>query len=284
MKSLDYEERKQRGSPDFPIEYYYLDKNDYRYVMQLHWQRDFELVHVVSGSLRLYLNNKEHILNEGDFAFISALVLHRAEPENCVYECLVFDMNIICSHSCSRVTEYLIPFIIGDCELTYIEKEKGSALSAASRKLFSLFRKKPQFYELAVASALNEMFFYLMEKQELNPPNIRDRGGHKRKAIASVVDWIERNYHEKITLRRLSEFSDLNEKYLCRIFREFTGQSPTEYINRLRVERACFEMSVNGKNVTEAALDCGFNDLSYFSRTFKKYKGILPREFMNERR
>ena len=69
------------------------------------------------------------------------------------------------------------------------------------------------------------------------------------------------------------------EKYLCRFFKEFTGHTPTDYINRLRVERACYEMKFNHLNVTEAAYECGFNEISYFSKCFKKYKGVSPGKY-----
>ena len=83
----------------------------------------------------------------------------------------------------------------------------------------------------------------------------------------------------RLTLSDLAELAQVNEKYLCRFFKEYTGQTPIDYINRLRVDRACYEMSVTGMNVTEAAFECGFNELSYFSKMFKKYKGIAPGEY-----
>ena len=65
------------------------------------------------------------------------------------------------------------------------------------------------------------------------------------------------------------------------IFKEYTGSSPVDYLNELRIDRACFEISVNRKNAT------GFNDQSYFSKVFRKYRGISPTEYkksLTERR
>lgn len=47
----------------------------------------------------------------------------------------------------------------------------------------------------------------------------------------------------------------------------------------MRIEAACHEMKVNGSSVTQAAYNCGFNDLSYFSKVFKLYKGISPKDY-----
>lgn len=278
MATRDYEEKKQRGSLSFPIDYYYIDSSHPRYVMQLHWHGEFEILRILSGELHVFLNNTRYTAHPGDLIFISSLMLHRAEPYNCDYECIVFDMNMVCGHGCDRVAELLGPITSGRVEPVKFVPHCDDELSRCTNSLFSLLREHKPFYELAVCAAIDSMFFHLMRRGVTSLP-FPERIGHKKKTIALVVDWIERNYQEKITLGKLAKISGLNEKYLCRVFREFTGQSPTEYINRLRIERACFEMSINSKSVTDAALDCGFNDLSYFSRTFKKYKGQLPREF-----
>ena len=81
-----------------------------------------------------------------------------------------------------------------------------------------------------------------------------------------------------------SRVSGINEKYLCRFFKEFSGYTPTDYVNRMRVERAVSEMTVGGKSITDAAFDSGFNELSYFSRIFKKYIGTTPRDFLRTRK
>ena len=95
MNIIDYEETKQQGSPDFPIEYYFVDHRHIRYVMQLHWHKEFELIRVLAGKLRVFLNNEEYLAQTGDIIFVSGHTLTRAEPENCVYECIVFDLNMI---------------------------------------------------------------------------------------------------------------------------------------------------------------------------------------------
>lgn len=69
-------------------------------------------------------------------------------------------------------------------------------------------------------------------------------------------------------------YSLLCRKYLCRIFKEYTGKTVVDYINELRIDNACHEMTVKGMSVTRAAYDSGFNNLSYFCKVFKHYKGV----------
>ena len=52
-----------------------------------------------------------------------------------------------------------------------------------------------------------------------------------------------------------------------------------QYVNEQRIEHACYDIAKKNKSVTDAAFGNGFNDLSYFTKTFKRYKGMSPREF-----
>lgn len=52
-----------------------------------------------------------------------------------------------------------------------------------------------------------------------------------------------------------------------------------DYLNRQRIEQACYELSTTGDSITDIAYRNGFNDLSYFIRTFKKYKGTTPGKY-----
>jgi len=281
MKIIDYEEKKKRGAEGFPIEYHFITSSHYRYVMQLHWHREFEIIRVLAGELRVFLNNTEYVAKTGDIIFVCSHMLHRAEPIDCVYECIVFDLNLIRGDLSGKVSEYLVPLMAGDSEIdAYLQPER-SPLYVATQKLFETMCDAGIYYELSVCSILAEIFYHLFADGKVSQC-VSVYGGHRRKSIATLIEWIEKNYPDKITLSEMSERSGFNEKYLCRVFREFTGETPTEYINRRRVERAAFEMAVNRKNVTEAAYESGFNELSHFSRTFKKYKGISPREFCRE--
>ena len=111
------------------------------------------------------------------------------------------------------------------------------------------------------------------------PINKNPQTFKKNHTVISLLNWIEDNYTENITLERLSEISNLSEKYICRIFKEYTSKTPISYINEIRIDAACHEMIANRKSITDAALACGFNDLSYFSKMFKRYKNMSPQKY-----
>ena len=276
MKNLQYKEEKRHGQPAFPVQYYHIDSEHPRYEMNLHWHRELEIVRILRGELLLYLDNTEYPLCEGEIAFVSSGVLHRAIPQNCVYECVVFDPGILTRHGPGRVGEYTLSLLTSEIENRPVSGDR--ALIEAADALFSALAREGAYYELRVHGAIAELLYLLYSGDRVRLREKHQRAG-RRQSMTLLLEWIEQNYAEHITLSDLAQVVDSNEKYLCRFFKEYTGNSPVEYINRLRVERVCLALAEGDKSITEAAMDSGFNDMSYFCKIFKRYKGVTPREY-----
>ena len=278
MKYSDYNEGKLHGTADFPIEYYYLIPEHPQYVMKPHWHNEMEIIKVHSGIFNLHLNGISYTLTKGDIIFVECGTLHSGEPEECVYECVVFDLSML-RRGKDKVSSYISPFIDGRCGLNCIIPEKSSSVYLAASSLFSVTKEAKEFYELETYNILFKIFSEAYKTGIVSYINKNPQTLKKNHTVINLLDWIEDNYAENITLKKLSEISNLSEKYICRIFKEYTSKTPIDYINELRIDSACHEMIFNRKSVTESAIICGFNDLSYFSKIFKRYKNITPQKY-----
>ena len=94
-----------------------------------------------------------------------------------------------------------------------------------------------------------------------------------------ALDYIEENYASHITLDDIARRSGYSSKYFCRYFFAAVHKTPIEYLNFYRIERACFLLDTEHGSVGDIAFRCGFNDLGYFIRTFKKMKGVTPKKY-----
>ena len=92
---MSYNELKQHGTEDFPIELYHIEKEHARYEMSAHWHSEIELIRVLSGVLHVRLNQEAYRVQAGGTIFVNPETLHQAYPEDCVYECLVFHPDFI---------------------------------------------------------------------------------------------------------------------------------------------------------------------------------------------
>ena len=279
MKDIRLREATSHGAPDFPMQYYYVDESHPRYEMTLHWHSEFEVVRVLSGTLELFVENNRQLLAAGDVAFIAGGQMHRAEPKSAAYECAVFDLNMLCRHGSGRITGYVLPLMQEGVELLPPAGEVRELLVAAARELFTSLQGQAMYFELQAYSAAAKLIYLLYTGGCIVLPEKGAHTGHKKEIIGSLIAWIEENYTEKLSLCALAAVAKTNEKYLCRLFREYTGSTPIEYVNRLRVERACLLLVREGVSVTEVAFDSGFNDTAYFCKIFKRYKAMTPREY-----
>ncbi len=278
MKFSDYVERKRHGSPDFPIQYYYLDKKNPQYVMRAHWHKEFEVIRVISGKLNAFIDNVEYTLFGGDILVASSGCLHRAIPDDCIYECMVFDLNMLRKQQNDVIAEYILPILNSNVRISSLIPKDDGLLYATINSVFYAMRYKNKYYELDVYSGLFK-FFSLMYSQGNIVPTANKLRTQQAEKISALLDWIEVNFAEPVSLKLLAEKCSLSEKYLCKIFKIYTSKTPIEYINELRIENACHEMTVKGHSVTESAISSGFNDLSYFSKLFKSQKGMTPKQY-----
>ncbi len=104
-------------------------------------------------------------------------------------------------------------------------------------------------------------------------------GARRLLAVQRAVRHIETNLGRPITLEELSRQAKMSATSFKRAFKEVTGASPIDYVLQTRLARACHLLRDPERNVTEAALEAGFNDSNYFARQFRRRMGCAPREW-----
>lgn len=97
--------------------------------------------------------------------------------------------------------------------------------------------------------------------------------------IQEIIHYIETNYAESITLDGLSELSGLNPSYISRIFKESTGIPLFEYLNRIRIQKACHLLKRTELSILDIAYSVGYNNVSFFNRYFRRIMQMSPREY-----
>ncbi len=98
--------------------------------------------------------------------------------------------------------------------------------------------------------------------------------------LLPVLVYIQARLDEDLSLAVLAAGANLSPHHFHRKFRSLTGETPKRYCQRLRLERAAFQLLVyDGDSIFETALDCGFKSHETFTRAFALHFGVSPREY-----
>lgn len=100
--------------------------------------------------------------------------------------------------------------------------------------------------------------------------------------IEHALEYINKNYHKKLTLQMVANRLHISRNYLCHLFKIQTGYKFCEYINLQRVNKAKKLIEEDKKTFEFISFDCGFSSQSHFSTTFKKYVGLTPNEYKKQ--
>lgn len=274
-----YNELKQHGTLDFPIELYHIEKNHPKYEMAAHWHSHLEIIRVIDGELNVRLYNKEYKATKGDVLIVNPETVHSATPCDCIYECIVMHLEMlsVTDISCRHFIEGLLnqEYKINEF-LPYTNDEIHKFVN----DIFVAMNNHVPGYKFTVIGAIYNMLGSIINQHtytsDTNTQLPQDKNVPKLK---NVLSFIRNNFEKPITLHDMAQCASMSPKYFCAFFKNMTKKSPVEYLNSYRVERAARKLLNSDLSVTDIAYSCGFNDLSYFIKTFKAEKGVTPAKF-----
>lgn len=105
---------------------------------------------------------------------------------------------------------------------------------------------------------------------------------HEDEPVKQVQEFIEKNYHEKITVEQLTTMVALSRRNFERRFKKATSNTVVEYMQRVKIEAAKKGLEAGKKNVNELMYDVGYNDTKAFRNIFKRTTGLSPIEYRNK--
>lgn len=276
MQYYNYSENKQRGTYDFPFEFYHVDRSHPRYEMAYHWHVEYEIIRILTGSLHVTMDEKEFTANSEDIVFVNSGILHSGIPSDCVYQCIVFDMNAFLKNN-PRCSTYIKQIIDHSAFIYHHFTPKNQQIHQIVWDIFNAMESQKTGYELIVFGELYHFFGVVFSEKLYFSDSPQDRRDYRKiMQLKKVLDYMEANYSSPVTLEQLSASVNMSPKYFCRFFYHMTHRTPIDYLNYQRIEHASYQLATTDASVTEVAYNCGFNDLSYFIKTYKKYKGITP--------
>lgn len=250
--------------------------------LPLHKQDTWELTYVVHGRGVRTLGDKQSEFVEGDIVFIPPHIPHHWEfnseyadnNENVEYLTLSFKTEYIdrCSSAFPEITERLEELKSVAAALTFPEKETA-VLADMMTKMSNDAPSELLPYVFRLVLLLSK---YCKKATIAGTYSETNRTSDR---INRVKDFSQSNYARTITIDMVAEHVGMNRSSFCTFFKKATGQTYITYLNKLRVDRACYLLREGNFNITEVCYMVGFNDVPYFNRCFKNNRGMSPKEY-----
>lgn len=225
---------------------------------------DYYLMYLIEGTLTLILDGEELDFRAGDFAILPPyypIKYKKNNDERLVYYLMHFSGTDVERFLCSIGFDKLpIKYTVGTL--------KGVTDEFLS--LFDYYVKNTPYIQEIVATGLMRILTELSLKSTRT-----DEVSAPRRAVY----YVKQHLTDKISVPELAALEGLSESRFYTVFKDKMGLSPIEYINSLRIERACNLLTSTPMSVAEVGENCGFDDNFYFSKIFKKKMGMSPTQY-----
>ena len=258
--------------------------------VETHKHEFIEIAFIAYGSCMHKYNGSEVKLIPGDVFVITPHEEHsyKITAKTVIYNCLFYpealgeDWNKL--RNIKSIFDLLIvePFYRLEAErqeILHLELSEALSLEALLKKMVEEQEKKHGDLELLQKSNLIILLCLLGRAWEKQFKECKILHGGKRDLLVEAIQFIESNISRELKVEDIAEKVYLSPNYFRKIFKEVTGLTPIEYINRIRISKACKLLNEENMLVSQVAEVVGINDLNYFSRLFKSLAGCTPSKF-----
>ncbi len=245
----------------------------------MHMHHEIELLYIFEGctTIELYDGSK-YYASENDIVCINSNVPHitYASKKGFVRHGLI-QFNADAFKSSKNSHNEVLSIIPKNQEVPIIIS-KDSKLRNICKNTFNWVDEKNVSKRLYAISGVYAILAYLCEVNFISE-NLNDVNIAKLDRIAPALEYISNNYHEDISLEKVSSTVNMSSFYFCRFFKETLGICFSDYIKLYRIKKAETQLTETEKSVLEIAFENGFSSASYFNRVFKELKFCSPTEY-----
>jgi AraC-type DNA-binding domain-containing proteins len=152
---------------------------------------------------------------------------------------------------------------------TFPEGELRDRVHQAFRSMLHDSRERSSYWEQLCSNALQEIILLVARRTDrvLDP------------RIEQTLQRLSSHMVEPLRIDELAAAVNLSASRLSHLFKEQTGTTMIEHLNRMRIEQAALLLKHSGRNATEAALDVGFNNYNHFAELFRRHYGVSPSKY-----
>ena len=251
-----------------------------------HWHEEYEFLVITKGTGTASLNTRTTHIAAGDILFINTGIVHsfRGEANDPLgFFALDFGRELLSSYGNDDIQQKYISRQANG-ELIFRdhfrrEDPVWESIHTPLEEIHVLCAQNMEENELLIKSDLLRIWHYLCRDAEATAFSLKKKDDEKVIMIKQILQYIQENYAQNLTLSGLAERFHMSEGQFCRFFKSQIRMTAIEYLNYYRIGAACDRLKEGTAPISDIALECGYNNISYFNRTFRRYMHCTPGEY-----
>lgn len=264
-----YYEAHLHPEPGFPIIFRLDTARTDGEIGHLHWHEALEFLYCLEGEGVVVSDEEKIPFRPGELVVVDSNHIHTVYTEQgrCRYYCIIPSPSLFEGSGLPVGGRALSPRVT--------DQAARELFLAAVREL----EGKAPYYKTAVRSLIGSLYVALYRNgvQADGAAPAPGKNG-KPQVVKQILAYLQSHYTEEVSMEKICRETGFSKYYLCHAFKEVTGQTILRYVNFLRCCHARSLLAAGGCNVGESAAQSGFQNLSYFSRTYRRLMGELPSE------
>lgn len=228
-------------------------------------RQDYQLLYIASGRACFTVNGEEKLLQAGN------MVIYRpGESQDYIYYGEDLPEIYWVHFTGSQIPEILHSY--GICSPVFISGTAAVYGQLFYQMITELQRGRIGFEEILVM-CLRQIFVQVRRSNDADPVISKSA---QQEEMSQALEYFHRHYMENINIADYAQSRSMSVSWFMRCFKQYTMQSPMQYITMLRINNAVNLLSNTSCNVTQIAALVGYENPLYFSRIFRKIKGVSP--------
>ncbi len=284
-------EHAKHGTTGFPAGFYDCQVPRDFQDMPFHWHEELEFTMVRSGSLQYSIDLASMNVREGDLLLIPPDTLHSAhqlEDQSAATDSVVFHLNLAGLSAKDACAErYIRPLGEGELPLPTVVRPEDpfyQELQTCFQRMWACRHPDAPYRELMFRGEAVRLVLLLWQMSGRTGEHPPRRMMHPyEEKLKLVLAYMQEHYTESITVKQLADLCGFSQVHFMNVFKEAIGSTCIQYLIEYRLALAAADLQETNRSVMQIAMDNGFQNISYFNRTFKKKYHVTPLAYRKNR-
>ena len=274
----------EHGTTSFPIACYH---DDFRICdVPWHWHEEWEAVLITQGNCLVAAGNQKVNISAGEGFFIHSGALHGCwdtENSGCRFHSIVFHPRLVGGSLDSIFYQQFVQPLLEDSgpELIVLKPDtlwQKQALDAIE-ETWQQCAGEVEGFPFRVRNALSELVWLLCShlSPAAAPASSKDLRDAQR--IKAMLHCIHSQFDTELTTADIAAAASVSESECLRCFRKTIGTTPIQYLKQYRIQQSAKLLAETGQKISDIAVRCGFQDMSYFTKAFREQMGCTPTQY-----